>query len=105
MAWLAELFPHDRQREWVLGATQAFSSVGGLLAALVSSIVVSWAVRQPAPCCLGSSCPPSNCPPSSCLPSWTFWGPSYRPADWRYTPDVRSHTGHSPAGGPGRSCL
>lgn len=31
IAWLAELFPHPRQREAVLGWTQAFSSVGGLL--------------------------------------------------------------------------
>src|SRR5215217_7672921 len=31
VAWLAELFPHPRQREKVLGYTQAFSSIGGLL--------------------------------------------------------------------------
>jgi MFS family permease len=31
IAWLAELFPNPRQREKVLGFTQAFSSVGGLL--------------------------------------------------------------------------
>jgi len=31
VAWLAELFPDPRQREAVLGYTQAFSSVGGLL--------------------------------------------------------------------------
>jgi MFS family permease len=31
VAWLAELFPNPRQREAVLGYTQAFSSVGGLL--------------------------------------------------------------------------
>lgn len=30
-AWLAELFEHPRQREAVLGYTQAFSSIGGLL--------------------------------------------------------------------------
>jgi len=30
-AWLAELFDHPRQRETVLGYTQAFSSVGGLM--------------------------------------------------------------------------
>jgi len=33
VAWLAELFPNPRQRETVLGYTQAFSSIGGLLAA------------------------------------------------------------------------
>jgi MFS family permease len=31
VAWLAELFPDPRRREKVLGYTQAFSSVGGLL--------------------------------------------------------------------------
>jgi MFS family permease len=31
VAWLAELFPNPRQRETVLGFTQAFSSIGGLL--------------------------------------------------------------------------
>ena len=31
IAWLAELFPEPKQRESVLGWTQAFSSVGGLL--------------------------------------------------------------------------
>ena len=30
-AWLAELFDHPKQREAVLGYTQAFSSFGGLL--------------------------------------------------------------------------
>lgn len=30
-AWLAELFEHPKQREAVLGYTQAFSSIGGLL--------------------------------------------------------------------------
>ena len=34
MAWLAELFPNPKQREAVLGFTQAFSSVGGLLVTL-----------------------------------------------------------------------
>jgi MFS family permease len=33
VAWLAELFPNPHQRESVLGYTQAFSSIGGLLAA------------------------------------------------------------------------
>ena len=33
VAWLAELFPDPKQREKVLGYTQAFSSLGGLLVA------------------------------------------------------------------------
>lgn len=31
VAWLAELFPDSKQRESVLGYTQAFSSIGGLM--------------------------------------------------------------------------
>src|SRR5206468_2450491 len=31
VAWLAELFPEPERREKVLGATQAFGSLGGLL--------------------------------------------------------------------------
>src|SRR3990170_4719943 len=31
VAWLAELFPDPKRREAVLGYTQAFSSVGGLM--------------------------------------------------------------------------
>src|ERR1041385_3156629 len=31
VAWLAELFPNPHQRENMLGYTQAFSSIGGLL--------------------------------------------------------------------------
>jgi MFS family permease len=37
VAWLAELFPNPRQRENVLGYTQAFSSFGGLLVAVASN--------------------------------------------------------------------
>ncbi len=35
VAWLAELFSNPKQREQVLGYTQAFSSVGGLLVTVV----------------------------------------------------------------------
>ena len=31
VAWLAELFPDPKQRETVLGYTQAFSSLGGMM--------------------------------------------------------------------------
>ena len=37
VAWLAELFPDPRQRERVLGYTQFFSSIGGLLVASANS--------------------------------------------------------------------
>jgi len=48
VAWLAELFPHPTQRERVLGYTQAFSSVGGLLVAVVNGLAVAWAHDLPA---------------------------------------------------------
>ena len=48
VAWLAELFPHPKQRERVLGYTQAFSSVGGLLVAIVNGLAVAWAHDLPA---------------------------------------------------------
>src|SRR5262245_22260557 len=38
VAWLAELFPNPLQREKVLGYTQAFSSLGGLLVASANSL-------------------------------------------------------------------
>ena len=41
VAWLAELFPDPRQREKVLGYTQAFSSVGGLLVAVANSLALT----------------------------------------------------------------
>jgi MFS family permease len=40
VAWLAELFPNPQQRERVLGYTQAFSSLGGLLVAVANGIAV-----------------------------------------------------------------
>ncbi len=39
VAWLAELFPNAVQREKVLGQTQAFSSIGGLLVAIVNGFL------------------------------------------------------------------
>lgn len=40
VAWLAELFPDPKRREQVLGYTQAFSSVGGLLVAVANGLAV-----------------------------------------------------------------
>jgi MFS family permease len=48
VAWLAELFPNYEQRERVLGYTQAFSSFGGLLVALVNNMAVKVAASLPA---------------------------------------------------------
>ncbi len=48
VAWLAEIFPEPRQREKVLGFTQAFSSLGGLLVAVVYGFAVRHASELPA---------------------------------------------------------
>jgi MFS family permease len=48
VAWLAELFHDPKQRESVLGWTQAFSSVGGLLVTVVYGICVANAQSLPA---------------------------------------------------------
>jgi MFS family permease len=45
VAWLAELFPNPHQRETVLGYTQAFSSLGGLLATgsfILANAIADW---------------------------------------------------------------
>src|SRR6188474_905220 len=42
VAWLAELFPHPRQREKVLGITQAFSSLGGFMVAFANGLAIDW---------------------------------------------------------------
>jgi MFS family permease len=48
VAWLAELFPDAKQRERVLGYTQAFSSIGGFLVAWANHLAVDWAGQLPA---------------------------------------------------------
>lgn len=48
VAWLAELFPEPKRREKVIGYTQAFSSLGGLMVAVVSGLVVKYAASLPA---------------------------------------------------------
>ncbi len=48
VAWLAELFTEPKQREKVLGYTQAFSSVGGLLVAGANILAAKWALDLPA---------------------------------------------------------
>lgn len=48
VAWLAELFPHPKQREAVLGYTQAFSSVGGLLVSGAYYLAVTFGQHLPA---------------------------------------------------------
>lgn len=48
VAWLAELFPNPKQRESVLGFTQAFSSVGGLLVTGAYALAVKYGHQLPA---------------------------------------------------------
>jgi MFS family permease len=48
VAWLAELFPEPKLREKVLGYTQAFSSLGGLLVATANGLAVTYAASLPA---------------------------------------------------------
>lgn len=47
IAWLAELFPEPERREKVLGYTQAFSSIGGLLVAFANGLAVDYAASLP----------------------------------------------------------
>ncbi|MBI3836684.1 MAG: MFS transporter [Planctomycetia bacterium] len=72
VAWLAELFTDPKQRETVLGYTQAFSSFGGLLAAVAYGLATSY----------GESLP------GIALPEWAaFVGGEITDAHapWRYT--------------------
>jgi MFS family permease len=48
VAWLAELFPEREQRERVLGWTQAFSSLGGLLVGVANVLAARFADGLPA---------------------------------------------------------
>lgn len=47
VAWLAEIFTEPKQREKVLGYTQAFSSIGGLLVALANYYAATYANSFP----------------------------------------------------------
>src|SRR5262245_44869270 len=47
-AWLAELFTEPRQREKVLGYTQAVSSIGGAMVAYANSLAIEHAASLPA---------------------------------------------------------
>jgi MFS family permease len=47
VAWLAELFDEPVRREKVLGYTQAFSSFGGLLVAIVNGLIARHALQLP----------------------------------------------------------
>src|SRR5499427_747604 len=48
VAWLAELFPNPQQREAVLGYTQAFSSLGGVLVSAANYLASHYSLSLPA---------------------------------------------------------
>ncbi|HKY19823.1 MAG TPA: MFS transporter [Vicinamibacterales bacterium] len=48
VAWLAELFPEAQRREKILGYTQAFSSLGGILVATANGLCIAYATHFPA---------------------------------------------------------
>jgi MFS family permease len=48
VAWLAELFPESKQRERVLGFTQAFSSLGGIMVAAANYLCAEFSSVLPA---------------------------------------------------------
>ena len=47
VAWLAELFPDPKQREKVLGYTQAFSSIGGFMVAFANGLLTEVSETTP----------------------------------------------------------
>ena len=70
VAWIAELFDDPRQREKVLGYTQAFSSLGGLLVAVANGLAITYAASLPS---LG-------------VPEWLGEiGAEHAQEPWRYT--------------------
>jgi MFS family permease len=48
VAWLSELFPNPKQREAVVGWTQAFGSLGGVMVTAAYYLVVTYGDRLPA---------------------------------------------------------
>ncbi|MEX2176988.1 MAG: MFS transporter [Pirellulaceae bacterium] len=73
VAWLAELFPNPKQREKVLGYTQACSSIGGLLVAVAYGIAVKYSGNFPAISMPGF------------LSSFGTIDPAHQHEAWRYT--------------------
>jgi len=86
VAWLAELFDDPKRREKVLGFTQAFSSVGGLLVAVANGLAVAWAVNQPADLLFGLKLPALQLPAVQLPEFLSFLGTvKDTHAPWRYT--------------------
>lgn len=64
ITWLAELFPNKRTKELVLGYTQAFASLGGVMVTVVNKFIIHY---------------------SAVLPALPLPEPFHAHADWRYT--------------------
>ncbi|MCE9606899.1 MAG: MFS transporter [Planctomycetia bacterium] len=87
VAWLAELFEDPHQREKVLGFTQAFSSIGGLLVAVANGLAVAWAVNTQYDFLFGIKFPAMQLPAIQ-LPEFltgTLGQIKDSHAPWRYT--------------------
>ncbi len=74
VAWLAELFDDRARREKVLGYTQAFSSVGGLLIAVVNGLIARHVMQLP-----------ELSMPGFLEPIFGQFPASNQPPVWRYT--------------------
>lgn len=86
VAWLAELFDNPHQRESVLGFSQAFSSIGGLLVALANGVAIAWAAGNAAPLFLGIELPAYQLPAIRLPEFLASLGEIKDPhAPWRYT--------------------
>jgi len=62
VAWLAEIFTEPKRREKVLGYTQAFSSLGGLLVATANGLAVAYSASLPAIAGFGAAIPNPHAP-------------------------------------------
>lgn len=89
VAWLAELFENPHQREKVLGFTQAFSSIGGLLVAVANGLAVAWSTGTVYTLVTGVSIPGFQLPaiqlPSFLVPMLGQISDAGSHAPWRYT--------------------
>jgi MFS family permease len=86
VAWLAELFDDPKRREAVLGFTQAFSSIGGLLVAVANGLAIAWSVNKAAPLLGGFELPALQLPAIQLPGFLSFLGEVKDVhAPWRYT--------------------